>query len=171
MTATPPLEIERKYLVRIPDLACLRTAEAHTESEIEQVYLDAPAGQTHRIRCRRHSDGGTVYTETVKRRVSPIACEEEERVIDAEEFARLRAIRPMNRRIITKKRHTFVYKNQLFEVDIYPFWSKQCVVETELSSEEEHAPFPPFLELLREVSGDRRYSNAALSRDIPPEDI
>ena len=44
-------------------------------------------------------------------------------------------------------------------------------METELENRESKVKIPDFLEILREVTGDKSYSNAAMSRDFPPEDI
>ena len=169
MSTPCPIETERKFLIRMPDMATLRGMAAYEESAIEQIYLKAPAGQTHRIRRRTYEERA-VCTETVKRRISATQAYEDEREISEAEFEKKCAERDGDRHVIYKKRCTFIYKNQLFEVDIYPFWAKQCVVETELSDPNEQPPWPPCLVLLREVSGDRSYSNAALSKHIPPED-
>lgn len=169
MTAPCPIETERKFLIRMPTIEALRAMPDYEESAIEQTYLRAPAGTTHRIR-RRTYEGRTVCTETVKRRINATQAFEDEREISEAEFAEKRLLRDASRHIIYKNRHTFIYKKQLFEVDIYPFWAHQCVVETELSDPNEQPPWPPCLVLLREVSGERAYSNAALSKCIPPED-
>ena len=42
-------------------------------------------------------------------------------------------------------------------------------METELESREEEVEFPSFIEILREVTGDKAYSNAAMSRTFPAE--
>ena len=169
MTAPCPIETERKFLIHMPTIDTLRAMPHYEVSAIEQIYLSAPAGTTHRIR-RRTYEGRTVCTETVKRRINATQAYEDECEIDEAEFEEKRALRDASRHVIYKNRHTFIYKNQLFEVDIYPFWTHQCVVETELSDQNEQPPWPSCLVLLREVSGNRAYSNAALSKCIPPED-
>ncbi len=169
MKPAVPIETERKYLVRMPSLDALRCMPQHTESHIEQIYLLSFDGETHRIRRRTWIDR-TQYTETIKHRINAIQAYEEEREIDEQTYRQLQADRDPSRRVICKIRHTFVYNSQCFEVDIYPFWSHQCVVETELSDPTVHPLFPPCLCKLREVSGNRRYSNASLSRAIPAEE-
>ena len=164
-----PVEIERKYLARMPHVPALACMEGYTVSDMEQAYLAAAPGTTHRVRART-SDGKTRFYETKKRRIDGMSAEEDEREITVEEYTALFAARDPARRVIYKKRYTFIYKNQLFEVDIYPFWTKQCVVETELPRRDMRAAFPSVLTVIREVTGDSRYSNAALSKEIPPED-
>ena len=51
----------------------------------------------------------------------------------------------------------------------YPFWQKQAVLEVELPSEDTELVLPPYLTVLCDVSGDRRYKNVSLARAIPDE--
>ena len=76
-----PLEIEKKYIIRIPALDTLATVEGYTRSEIVQTYLISHPHVTHRVRRRVYSDR-TVYTETKKVRIDKISSYEDEREID-----------------------------------------------------------------------------------------
>ena len=40
-----------------------------------------------------------------------------------------------------------------------------------MERETQQLRFPPQIRIIREVTADRRYSNAALSREIPRDDI
>lgn len=60
-----------------------------------------------------------------------------------------------------------MYKNQLFEIDIYPFWNDRAVMELELSDEEQSIVFPENIEIIKEVTDDKRYTNASIARSIP----
>ena len=71
---------------------------------------------------------------------------------------------------VIKDRHTFSYLGQLFEIDIYPQWSKTAIMETELDDKEKEVEMPPFIKIVREVTGVRGYSNAAMSASFPKED-
>ena len=64
-----PLEIERKYLIRLPDEGLLDSL-ADRRDWIEQTYLTAEKGTTERVRARRSPGGRTQYTHTAKRRIS-----------------------------------------------------------------------------------------------------
>ncbi len=164
----PPIETERKFIIRIPRTSDMRRCERYSCSAIEQIYLPSAVGITHRIR-RRLTAGKAIYTETVKTRISPMSCIEEEKEISKEEYSRLKGERDRNRRIVKKNRHTFLFGEQVFEVDIYPFRKNSCVMETELKSESERPALPPFVRVIKEVTGDHRYSNAALARSIPAD--
>ena len=164
----PPIETERKYIIRIPRISDMRECRGYSCSAIEQIYLPSVHGVTHRIR-RRLTAGKSIYTETIKTRLSSMSCIEEEKEIPKEEYSRLKGMRDRNRRIVKKNRHTFVYGEQTFEIDIYPFRKNSCVMETELKSEMDRPAIPPFIKVVKEVTGDHRYSNAALAKKIPTD--
>ena len=162
------IEIERKYIIKLPDLSVICREKNYTESDIVQIYLSSEPGVTHRIRSRRYGDK-TVYTETKKTRIDKISAYEDEREISEEEFCALsknidRATRP-----IIKKRITFDYLGATVEIDIYPDWQRCAILETELDSREASVALPEYIEIVREVTGDYRYSNAAMARSFPEE--
>ncbi len=156
-----PYEIERKYLIRRPDEQWLRSrAEA---SLIEQTYLlENEVEGRARVRARTTGDK-TVYTHTVKRRVNDLRAVEIERVIEKEEYDRLLKNADPDRRTILKTRFCLPYEGQMFEIDLYPFWQTKAIMEIELEDETQPVTLPPEIVVLREVSSDRRYSNAALA--------
>ena len=56
-------------------------------------------------------------------------------------------------------------------MDVYPFWSDRAVLEVELESEDEAFDIPPFISVIKEVTGDKRYSNKALAKEIVTEEL
>ena len=71
---------------------------------------------------------------------------------------------------LKKTRHAFTTVGGVcFEIDVYPEWQHTCILETELSSREERLVFPAQLKVLLEVTGDKKYSNAAMSHTFPEE--
>ena len=123
-------EIERKYLIRYPNLTILgRNAEA---TDIVQTYLMCPEpGSSERVR-KRGADGVYVYTHTMKTRVSNMRRVEIENEISEREYNEYLRFADPKRRTIYKTRYCLEYKNQLFEIDVYPFWSDRAVMEIEL---------------------------------------
>ena len=67
------------------------------------------------------------------------------------------------KRPIRKTRYCLSSGNQYFEIDIYPFWQDKAILEIELSSEQMSVKIPEFLQVLREVTGEKAYQNAALA--------
>ena len=158
-------EIERKFLIRRPAAAWL---EANCDgSDIIQTYLKTEAtGHSDRVRRRAGKDG-VVYTHTVKRRISDLRREEQEREISEEEYLTLLQRADPERRSIEKRRYVLAYEGKDFEIDVYPFWQDRAVMEIELADEAEAVKLPPEIEIIKEVTRDRHYTNAALAREIP----
>ena len=164
------IEIERKFIISKPSLAHISSLMGYSDSEITQTYIESPRGVTHRVR-KRVTDGKAVYTETKKIRLDKMSAIEEEREITLEEYESLSGRIAKGTRPILKRRVTFSYSGKLFEVDIYPEWEKCAVLEIELDSREESFAFPDFIRVIREVTGDFSYSNAAMSRAFPTEPV
>lgn len=162
------IEIERKYIIKMPNVALLSEQQEYTKSDILQIYLSSPKGETHRVRRRAYSDR-IEYYETRKIRIDAMSVTELEGIISKESFDELSKSMDSATAPITKTRHTFLYKGQIFEIDVYPEWKTTAIMETELSSREEQVEFPPFIEIIREVTGEKEYSNAAMSKRFPTE--
>ena len=162
------IEIERKYVISMPDVCAMQSEEGYTSSDIEQIYLKSSPRVTHRIRSR--TKGGVAkYTETKKVRISGMSAYEDEREITESEFLTLRENIDPDTTPIIKTRHTFVYQSQLFEIDVYPNWQSCAIMETELPSEDTVVEIPSFIKIIKEVTGIKAYSNASMSRVFPKE--
>lgn len=163
-------EIERKYLIEMPDDALLMEQPGAEKSAIVQTYLTSPEGVTERVRRRDYGDR-VVCFHTIKKRLSAMSAFEDESVIDEAEYESLLTRADKNKTPIIKTRYAIPYAEHVAEIDVYPFWKYQAVLEIELESEDTVVPFPPYLTLIREVTGDHAYSNNKLSVKIPEEDI
>lgn len=164
------IETERKFIIKMPDMAELFRCEGYTSSRIEQIYLTSDTNITHRIR-RREYEGRVEYTETKKIRISKISSIEDEREISEKEYQELRSLIRAGSQPVIKERHTLKIDSQLYEIDIYPFWENTAILETELKSEDTEIEFPPFFEILAEVSGKKEYTNASMAYIHPKEII
>lgn len=164
----PNLEIERKWLITRPDASILAAQPGAAASQIVQTYLTAPDDVTRRVRART-AGGITTYTRTTKRRIDAMTADEDEAVISADEYiVLLHEADPVCHPIV-KTRWCIPYAGQTLEIDLYPFWAKQAVLEIELPSPDAAAALPGWLTVLREVTGDHAYSNHSLARSIPDE--
>ena len=81
-----------------------------------------------------------------------------------EEYLDLLMEADAGREQIEKTRYCLTYRSQYFEIDVYPFWKDRAVVEIELSDENAQVEFPPQLTVIREVTEDGAYRNAALAK-------
>jgi CYTH domain-containing protein len=164
------LEIERKFLVRDLDVAALAAAAAD-ELEIEQTYLAGAGGESLRVRRSVRPDGGEERTETRKRRISSRTREEVERALDPDEYRRLVEQRDPTRRTIRKRRFMVPIDDGLVcEVDVFGGDLNGLVLaEVELPAENSAFRLPEWLTIVREVTDDPVYTNAALARlDVAP---
>lgn len=163
-----PYEIERKFLIRMPDDALL--ASASNRSHIVQTYLTGDSeADTERIR-RRDYDDRTVYTHTKKTHITAIRRIEIEHEIDKEEYDRLLLRADPERNSIEKTRYCIELNGLIYEIDVFPFWNDKAFMEIELKNEFQSFPWPKGISCIREVTDDSRYTNAALALHIPTED-
>lgn len=163
-----PVEIERKFVIAKPDIETLSCRCEYTVSEIDQTYLESHEGVTHRVRARSYK-GRTVYTETKKVRIDRTSAFEDEREIGKEEYDALLLKRMPGTVTLKKTRHTFRHLDRVIEIDIYPDWQRSCILEVELDSSDDEVRLPDFIKVVREVTGDKKYSNASMSRKFPEE--
>ena len=152
--ASLPLEIERKFLIALPDAALLGEKSVKRLA-IAQVYL-------------RGGDE-TRYYYTEKTRVTAVTRIEREHEIPAAEFEALLSERDEALRTIEKTRYLVPFEGHTLEIDVFPFWSDRAFCECELQSEDEPLPLPDWLHVYREVTDDPRYTNRALARSVPDE--
>ncbi len=157
------IEIERKYLIKMPDMEKLRQTDNYDFSEIEQVYVsDTMDGMFGRIR-KRGKNGVYKYYKTFKKDVTAVTRIEIESEISEKEYKELKKHCREGFGIIEKTRHVFAYKGQTFELDIFPFWNDKAFLEAEVSSEDTEIPIPPFIKVIKEVTEDLSYRNSALA--------
>ena len=158
-----PLEIERKFLIAYPDAQALERLPNCRRVEITQYYLPAREGEELRVR-KREENGNCVYYKTLKRHISEFKrIEIEERLTQGEYQSLLLDAGP-DTRPGHKTRYCLSYEGQYFEIDLYPFWTDQALVEIELSDKSAQIDFPPEIRVLREVTRDPAYKNAALAK-------
>lgn len=161
-----PLEIERKYLIEYPDLKWLEAQPNCRKVDIIQTYLKSDEDEEIRIR-QRGENGNYVYYQTTKRTITGTKRVEIERRLTQKEYLHLLMNADMTKRQIRKTRYCLIYENQYIEIDIYPFWSDKAIAEIELSDEQQAFCFPKELKIIREVTDDPDYRNAALAAIRP----
>ncbi len=159
-----PIEKEGKYIVElmgeIPD--CI-------DSEITQTYLVAEPDCEVRVR-RRTWNGKTVIVHNTKRLVSETEQIETERQIDNNLYRSfLQQVDPY-RQTIQKKRKSFVWKGQSFELDTYisPYPGLQ-ILESKGVVGVEDGKFPPFIKVIENITGNKRYYNYNMALRRQPQ--
>lgn len=153
-------EIERKFLVEFP---IIKELDVKREAEIYQTYLKNDENQNQRRVRRFLSDGSVSYTYTEKLFITPVTRKEMEYCIDEAEYNRLIVQARDDCKPIEKVRYWFDYLGQIFELDTYPFSDKLAILELELDDPDQKIYFPDNIKIIKEVTEDKSYSNAALA--------
>lgn len=149
-----PIQEERKYIVELKG-----EVPSPIISDITQTYLVAEPGCEVRLR-RRGWDGKYVYVHTTKKRISDREQIETERQINSNLYQSLLQQADPYRQTIHKIRKSFIWKGQYFELDDY----KQpiddlMILETKGITEDEMVKFPPFLHVVKDITGNDDYYN------------
>ncbi len=161
--------VERKYLIRYPDEAYLASLPNCEKVDITQTYLLSPDDTQIRVR-KRGSGGHYIYYRSEKRYITPLRRGEIEKRLTEEEYLEQLAGADPSARPIRKTRYCLAYGNSYYEIDIYPEWKKQAVMEVELADEDEEVTAPEGIRIIRDVTGDKRYKNYQLAHEMVPED-
>lgn len=153
------MEIERKFLIEMPEIPA---ADITRRLDIVQIYLnDGVNGCQRRIRKITENMKDTfMYTE--KTFYSPIVRNEIETEINEKQYNEFKCEARNNCSTVIKTRVCFNHLSQLFELDMYPFSDKLAILELELDDPLQDIHFPEYVKVIKEVSDDSRYSNAAL---------
>lgn len=148
------IEEERKYIVQLTDEipSCI-------ESEITQLYLVADPGCEIRLR-RRTWNGNSINVHTTKKTVSPTEEIVIERQVEDTLYESLLQQADPYRRPIQKNRKSFIWKGQFFELDTYlkPV-GNLMILETKGIARHEDVKFPPFIKVIEDITGNRKYYN------------
>lgn len=157
-----PYEIERKYLIEYPNISWLEKNKNCKKLEIIQTYIESNEDEEIRVR-QRGCDGNYIYTKTTKKNINDIKRIEIEKRLTKDEYLDLLMKTDTNKRPIRKTRYCLLYKNQYFEIDIFPFWEDKAILEIELNSEQQEVEIPKQLKLIKEVTHDPKYKNSSLA--------
>lgn len=164
-----PYEIERKYLISYPDIKKLENMDNCTKVEITQTYLKSEDGKERRVRARG-IDGDYIYYLTEKQEISSIKRVEIERRLTQDEYLKYLMEADNKLHTIKKTRYCLTENNKYFEIDIFPEWKKQAIMEIELSDELEKVEIPEFINVIKEVTLDDKYKNYNMANSMPKED-
>ena len=161
-----PYEIERKYLIKYPNINNLESMPNCTKVEITQTYLKSYDDTERRVRARG-IDGDYLYYLTEKRRITDLKRVEIERKLSQDEYLRLLMEADNKLHTIHKTRYCLTENNQYFEIDVYPEWEDKAILEIELNDEDEEIKIPSFIKIIKEVTDDNKYLNYNMSKEMP----
>lgn len=155
-----PITEERKYIVRVTS----NDIPNVIESDIFQTYLVADPDYEVRLRRRRWKGGKTVNVHTTKKRVGTNREIETERQVSNALYESLLAQADPYRHPIHKQRRSFIWKGQYFELDTYHDQLKGLIIlETKGITDAEDVNFPPFIQVVKDITGNKSYYNYNLA--------
>lgn len=158
-----PIEIERKFLISMPNLEYINSVTKCVKSEIIQTYLCGNENEEKRIR-QRGVNGNYVYYYTVKTKITDLKRVEKEKKISKDEYLSLLMEADTKLKQIRKTRYCFMLNNQYFELDVYPFWEDKAIMEVELTNENEEINMPDFIHVIKDVTSDDNYKNHSIAQ-------
>lgn len=158
-----PLEIERKFLIKIPNISELAKLVNINKSEIVQTYLTTTDKKVERRVRQRGTTGDYSYYYTEKQHISSGTREEKERKISEREYLNFLMEADTTKHQVRKDRYCFIYKDRYFELDIYPFWDSKAILEIEVDNLNEKVELPDFIDIIKEVTDDKQYKNSSLA--------
>lgn len=154
-----PITEERKYIVEVKG-----TMPQTIDSDITQTYLVADPDSEVRLRHRQWGNGKRVNVHTMKKTVDGNKQVETERQVSNALYESLLSQADPYRHTIRKKRKSFIWKGQYFELDTYlDQFGGLVILETKGITDTESVNFPPFLKVVRDITGDNNYYNYNLA--------
>lgn len=161
-----PYEIERKFLIKKPNLKYLSKLPNCEKVKIVQTYLKSE-NEDEEVRIRqRGSKNSYTYMKTTKIKVSKRKRIEIEKRLSKEEYINELTNADIRYGQIIKDRYCLCYENQYFEIDIYPFMENEAIVEIELLDENQEIKIPSFIEVIDEVTDNEEYKNANIAKSL-----
>ena len=164
-----PLETRRKFLIRKPEARKLEERPNCQGVDILQAYLHSEIpGEMIRIR-QRGRNGNYVYFKTRKRMINDHQRIEMEERLTRNEFEDLLAQRDRTYHVIRKRRYCLSENGLYYNIDLFPQWQEQALMEIETYAKDDRVIIPDGIEAIREVTGETEYSNPFIAKSIKEE--
>ena len=156
-----PIEHEHKYRIQLTGQVPADCIEA----DIIQTYLTS-ADPNSEVRLRKRGwQGKYFYLHTTKKRISDTEELVTERQINNSLYEMMLTLADPTRRVIDKHRQSFIWKGQYFEIDTYHNELEGLVIlETKGIIEGEDIKFPPFVNVIEDITGNKKYFNHSLAQ-------
>lgn len=149
-----PVQDERVYRVEI-----IGDIPECSESDITQTYLVAEPGCEVRLR-RREWKSKVINIHRTTKHLSDKEVIETERQVNNNLYEQMLQQADPYRVTIRKRRKSLIWKGQYFQIDTFlqPV-DTLVLLETKGVTAQETVNFPPFIRVLEEVTGNKRYYN------------
>lgn len=157
-----PMASKRKYLIEMPDMDAITAARSGVTLDMMQTYL-LPTRPNVERRIRQQKSGGEyLYFYTEKHAMPDGSKWVTERAIPQKQYVNYLMESDSAMHSVRKTKYRFVYDGHRMEIDIYPFSQTRAVLFAYVN--DDSAPLPPELTIIREVTGDPAYKNRQLAQ-------
>jgi len=153
------LEIERKFLIEYPNFENICFDR---KVDISQSYLVRKSTDVERRIRSWSEDGTTRYFYTEKKFLTGFTRQELETELSKQDYDILKLEVDNSLVIVNKSRYTIDVDRLTFEIDVYPFSKEYAIMEVELDNENQEYNPPKDINILKEVTGVKQYSNISL---------
>ncbi len=166
-----PVRIQKKFLITMPNLAKMLESFKYEKTQIIQTYLLSDDPNTE-LRIRQSGfDGSYSYSFTSQSQLevsSNVATTVTigKRITEKEYLSNcMKANTDLHQ--IKKDRYSFVFNNVYYELDVYPFWNENAILEIKLTEENQKVEIPSNIHVLKDVTNDVNFRNYAMAKNIP----
>lgn len=162
--APAPLTTVHKYLIKMPDLDELKQVYHPVSFEMMQTYLRATVKDVERIVRQQKTGSEYLYFYTEKRNKSETERWETEKPISEKHYVKYLMECDTQLHPVIKTRYRISYKQQDFDIDIYPFSTTKALLEIKVPSPDTKVELPPELHLIMDVTNNKNYKNRQLAQ-------
>ena len=161
----PPTTVH-KYLIKMPDMDALQAQYKAVVHRMMQTYLRATVPNTERlVRQQSNADGSNVlYFYTEKRNKSQSERWETEKPITDKHYCKYMMESDTSLHSVDKMRYSITYKDQVFDIDVYPFSKSKALMEIKVPSPDTPIELPPEISLIMDVTDNKNYKNRQLAQ-------
>jgi CYTH domain-containing protein len=159
-----PLTTVHKYLIKMPDLEALKRVYNPMSFKMMQTYLRATNPQVERIVRQQSTGSEYLYFYTEKRIKSEAERWETEKPISEKHYIKYLMECDTQLCPVVKTRYCISYKDQNFDIDIYPFSTSKALMEIKVPSPDTKIELPPELQLIMDVTNNKNYKNRQLAQ-------
>ncbi|MBQ3356941.1 MAG: AAA family ATPase [Oscillospiraceae bacterium] len=156
-----PMPRKKKYLIALPDMEQLAASYNTAALDMMQTYLrETKPGVERRVRQQRN---GTeyLYFYTEKHLMKDGTKWDTEKTISQKDYIQYLMEGDPALHQVHKIKYRFTYRDQRFEIDVYPFCEDKAIMFR--YAESDSVELPPEITVLRDVSDDPDYKNRQLA--------
>ncbi|MBQ0035982.1 MAG: AAA family ATPase [Firmicutes bacterium] len=160
-----PVEVFKKYLVEIDKdiVENIKKEVDYSNVHIIQHYLISTSGNERRIRMR-DKNGSVVYYYSEASYISTNERIKKDRILSERQYNEYVSEIDKSLNKIDKIRHSFIYDNLFYKLDIFDFDDTKALLSVQLPEGIENVKIPSYIKVIKEVTDNNAYKNYYLAK-------